>query len=384
MPQDWSVSATDVLEAAGSALADGSDAVLATVVGVQGNAYRRPGAKMLVTPEGLVGAITAGCLEDEVERIADTVLDAGERRVETYDLMEDDEDVWGLGVGCNGVIDLLLEPVDESLRPAIDATVAGDPLVVATVLGGTDAGTRAVFDPNAGSFRPATTSDSIDDALAETLLDPSRRLLAAGQSDTVTVDTTDGEATVFLDPLTPPKEVVVLGSGHDVGPVVEVANGNGFRTTVVGFRGAVDLAERFPHADRTATTSPAQLDSPVDLDEETAVVVMTHNFVDDRLAVEALLETPVPYVGLMGPRDRFEEMLEAFADEGRTVEETELDRLYTPVGLDLGTGTPYGIATSIVAEILTVLNERSPQHLSTREGPIHERLDVDQFEATDD
>jgi len=162
-----------------------------------------------------------------------------------------------------------------------------------------------------------------------------------------------------------------------VGPVTELAAKNDFRVTVVGFRGAVDLAERFPAADRTLTTSPGTLTEDVDLGADTHAVVMTHNFVDDRLTVEALLDASVPYIGLMGPRERFDQMLDAFAEEGRTFDGDDLSALFTPVGLDLGGGSPYQIAHSIVAEVLAVANDRTPRHLKTREGPIHDRVDVD-------
>jgi xanthine dehydrogenase accessory factor len=374
MASDWSVPETAVLDRAGDLLADDREAVLATVVDIEGSAYRRPGAKMLVTPDGGVGSITAGCLEDEVQRIAETVLAEGHHRVETYDLMEDDDDVWGLGVGCNGIIDLLLEPLEESYEPAIKAHQGGDPVAVVTVLAGDAEGER-------GYYRSAAGVRGLPGWLADAVEAPAGALLDRGGADTFEVATGSGEATVFVDAVVPPPELVVVGSGHDVGPVVDLANRNGFRTTVLGFRGATDLEATFPAADRTVTSSPANLTDAVDVDESTYVVVMTHNFVDDRLAVEGLLDTPTPYVGLMGPRERFEEMLEAFAGEGRTFDEDGLAPLYTPVGLALGGGAPGQIATSIVAEVLAVHNDRAPRHLSTREGPIHDRIAV---EADDD
>ena len=105
---------------------------------------------------------------------------------------------------------------------------------------------------------------------------------------------------------------------------------------------------------------------------------MTHNFIDDRLTVEALLDSPSPYIGLMGPHDRFQEMVEAFDESGRSLDDGDLDRIYTPIGLDLGGGSPYQIAHSIVAELLAVVNERTPKHLRDREGNIHERIELDE------
>jgi len=111
----------------------------------------------------------------------------------------------------------------------------------------------------------------------------------------------------------------------------------------------------------------------VAFDRDTYVVLMTHNFVDDRIALPALLETDVEYVGLMGPTERFEELCADLAEEGRHLSAEERARVYTPVGLDLGAETPYQVAHSIVAEALAVHNGREGGHLREVPGPIHER-----------
>jgi xanthine dehydrogenase accessory factor len=189
-------------------------------------------------------------------------------------------------------------------------------------------------------------------------------------------DSDSDSVSVFVDGLAAPADLVVVGTGHDVGPVAELGAKAEFRVTVVGFRGAAARRERFPAADRVVSTSPARMTEAYDFDANTYVVVATHNFVDDRLAVEALLDTEVPYVGLMGPRERFEEMREEFAAEGVSFTDAQLDRLYTPVGLDLGGGSPYQIALSVVSEALAVANDREPRHLREREGTIHDRVEL--------
>lgn len=379
---EWSVPESAVFAGAREHLDADEPGVLATIVDVKGNAYRRPGAKMLVGPDGEgVGHVTAGCLESEVTALARDVLAAGRPRVETYDLTDDD-DVWGLGVGCDGIIDVLLEPLDESIRPALDAYDAGEDVAAIAVLAGdgVDRGERWHYRPDEGIVEG---DEKVPDWLRESVTAPARQLLDSGGSDTIAVGGPDGEATVFVDAITAPPELVILGSGHDVGPVVELATKNDVRVTVVGFRGGTDLDERFPRAERTLSTSPADLRAALDVDEDTYAVVMTHNFVDDRIAVGELVRTPTEYVGLMGPRERFEEMLDAFDGEGRSFDDEELDKVYTPVGLDLGAGSPYGIATSVVAEVLAVDAERTPRHLQAREGSIHERIDVDAPDAAD-
>ena len=396
---NWSVPETEVVQRVHERLdGDGTD-VLATIVDVEGNAYRRPGAKMLLDEAGEgVGSITAGCLEDELLVAAESVRERGRPELVTYDLMEDDDDVWGLGVGCNGIIDVLLEPLTDAYRPAVEAFDEGRSVAVLTVLEGGNGGDegdgrdrrdggdalfargdRAYYHPDEGLL--ATPDGEPATAWPDELTGPAADLAERGRADTVELDVSGTQLEVFIDGLAAPTELVIFGSGHDVGPVTELAAKNDFRVTVVSFRGSVDLEERFPDADATVTTSPASVDEAIDLDDHTYAVVMTHNFVDDRLTVERLLDSSVPYVGLMGPHKRFEEMVEAFESEGTTFDDAALSSLYTPIGLDLGGGSPYQIAHSIVAEVLSVSNDRTPDHLRTREGHIHERVTVD---STDD
>ncbi|WP_313691849.1 XdhC family protein [Halorarum halobium] len=370
---DWSVPETDVFDRIRTALETDADAMLATVVDVEGSAYRRPGAKMLLEPGGGgAGSITAGCLEDEVRALTEDVLAAGEPRVETWDLTGED-DVWGMGVGCNGAITVLLEPLDDSFLPVAEARASGEDVGVVTVVGGDPPlGTRGVYRPDSG-FADGDLPDWLTDDVADAV----ERLLADGSSDAVTVDADDGTAEAFVDGVRAPPELVVFGSGHDVAPVVELAKLVDFRVTVVSFRGAAAADGRFDRADDVVSASPRDVGDLRGWDADTYAVVMTHNFVDDRFTVAELLDTPVPYVGLMGPGERFGEMREAFAEAGRTLTDAERERVYTPIGLSLGGDTPYQIAHSIVAELLAVAHDRTPEHLSRREGPIHERIDVE-------
>ena len=383
---DWSVPETAVMDAIGDAI-DGEGAVLATVVAVEGSAYRRPGAKMIVTGgDAGVGSVTAGCLEDVVLTLAEEVLADGEPRVERFDLTGDD-DVWGLGVGCNGVIDVLLEPLDGSYRQVVDAYQGGEDIAVLTVLDGDGdlaRGDRAFATPGgADGEGPTFEAAGWPDPVLSGLEGPTERLLAADTSDSVTVERDGRAVEVFVDSVTAPPELVVFGSGHDVAPVARLASQVDFRVTVVTFRGAAADAERFPAADRVESTSPAEIRETLSFDADTYPVVMTHNFVDDQIALEELLDTPVEYIGLMGPRKRFAEMQEAFAERGRTFTEAERDRIYTPAGVDLGGGTPFHIAQSIVAEVTAVHHDREPKHLTDREGPIHARPPVEDGASED-
>ncbi|QCS41426.1 XdhC family protein [Natrinema versiforme] len=377
--QDWSVPETEVLGAVREACTSDRRAVLATIVRVEGSAYRRPGTKMLIDGDGDgVGSLTAGCLEDEVRSLAASVLESGRPRLERFDLSGDD-DVWGLGIGCNGVIDIFLEPLTDTLEPPLSVVDDGGDCTVVTVLESEDAafarGDRAYYHADAGEFREL--SGTWPDDVTARLEESASALAPAGTAETVTIDRGGSAVTLFLDGIAAPPELVVFGSGHDVAPVVRLATLADFRVIVVGFRGAVATSDRFPAADRTVSTAPARIRETLELDERTYAVVMSHNFVDDRLALDELVRSPVPYVGLMGPSKRFEEMLEAFAEEDRTFTEAELASVYTPIGLDLGSETPHQIAMSIVSEALAVHNDRSPAHLRDRDGALHDRADIE-------
>ena len=374
--QPWGVSDRELYERLRALRTADVDAAVASVVDVAGAAYRRPGAKLVAPTEGdALGAITAGCLDGPVAKLAAEARRSGEMTLETFDLTG----AQGLGVGCNGVIDVLLEPLDETYRPAVEAFDAGADVAVLTVLSenapALDRGDRAYYRPHDGQLTlpDGTTADEWP---ADALADPAGDLAERGRSGVLSVERGDTTLEVFVDGLAAPAELVVFGTGHDVGPVTELAERNDFRVTVVGFRGAVDLESRFPAAHRTVTTSPGTISEDLELGKRTYAVVMTHNFVDDRLTVETLLDSPAPYIGLMGPHDRFEEMLEEFETEGTTYTAADLEPLYTPIGLDLGGGSPYQIAHSIVAEVLAVENDRSPRHLTEREGHIHDRVEV--------
>jgi xanthine dehydrogenase accessory factor len=376
--EHWSVPESAVMRALDRSLGDDS-AVLATIIDVEGNAFRRPGAKMVVSEQGAgVGSITAGCLEDEVLDLAAEVRSDGRARVEQFDLTGDD-DVWGLGLGCNGIIDLLVEPLTDDFRPVVDAYGNGEDIVVLTVLdgdGATEQGDRMLV-PDGDVSQATTVVGDWPEWLVDQLEQPVETLLAAGQSDTLAFEHEGETVRVFVDSVTARPDLVVFGTGHDVTPVVELADRMDFRVTVVGFRGGLATAERFPNADRVLSTSPAQIHETLAFDEDTYAVVMTHNVVDDTIAIEELLETETPYIGLMGPTERFEEVVEDIEADREPLSDAELDRIYTPVGLDLGGGTPYQIALSIVGEVQAVANERDPKHLRDRKSPIHERVEVD-------
>lgn len=370
----WSVTDRDLHERLRSLWAADVQAAIATVVDVEGSAYRRPGAKLVAPADSeTLGAITAGCLDGPIGTLATQARESGTVSVETFDLTGEE---WGVGLGCNGVIDVLVEPLDDSIEPLLQALARGDSAAVLTVLQSDDetvpVGARTVLTDAVdatGEDRRAVPTDALPE-LRRTA-DAAR---AAGSSTLASVSRDAGDLRVFVDGIEPAPELLLFGAQQDVNAIADFGARAGFRVTVASPRGARSDTEQFPRAHRVCVTHPTETASAVEVPDRTYAVVLSHNLVDDRLALEALLdETSVPYIGLMGPRKRFEALREEAAADGRTFTEADLDRISTPVGLNLGAGSPTGIAMSIVSEVLAEANGTDGGRLSDHSGPIHPR-----------
>ena len=373
----WSVTDRSIHDTLAALRDDDAEAAVATVVDVEGSAYRRPGAKLLAPAEGdALGAVTAGCLDGPVNSLAADVRASGRATVETFDLTDDEE--WGLGLGCNGVIDLLVDPLDDSYDALLAALDDRESATVLTVVGSEDpevpVGARTTVTADGdetGSDRPGLPGDAL-----ESLRKAAEEARADGTSGVATVERETGDLVVFVDGVEPAPELLLFGSQNDAKTVAKFGAESGFRVTVASSRGARADADEFPDAHRVVGTHPTELAAHVRAAEQTYAVLMSHNLVDDQLALETLLrETAVPYVGLMGPRKRFEELQDALVADGVTLSQAELDRVSTPVGLDLGDGSPTGIALSIVAEATAVANDASGGRLREQSGHIHPRVD---------
>ena len=365
---------TDVLAAIESLAARGERMALATIVAVRGSTYRRPGARLLVPQEGTpVGNISGGCLEGDVADMARVVMDEGRPRLAGWDLTADDDAVWGLGLGCNGAIEVFIEPADRAAEVAGALRMALQeerPICVVTVvesgLEGVAPGARIVVPPEAD--RHGSLGDPTVDAEAE---GAARDLLEAERSE---VRTFAGGVRAFVEVLEPPVRLVICGAGHDAIPLVRAASVLGWRVVVVDDREALLTRDRFPEA-----TAFVHVDAPEDaakaagVDARTFVVVMTHNFLRDRAYLRTLLGSPAAYVGMLGPAARTQRLLMELADEGVGIPPERRERIHGPAGLDLGGEGPEEIAQSILAEIVAVRRGRDGGFLKERPGPIHDR-----------
>jgi xanthine/CO dehydrogenase XdhC/CoxF family maturation factor len=336
--------------------------VLATVIGTAGSTYAKPGAQMLIAADGeFAGLLSGGCLEGDLREHARSVIGSGEACIVSYDLRSQDDQLFGLGAGCEGSMDILLTrhgptPEGESgwqpLTMMERAFRHGQELRLAFL---TDPGpTRlplGMWVPAQGDFG----FDASADATAQAVLATAAR--AAGNTR-ARVEPTGIE--LFVVAIAPPPRLLLLGGGPDARPVATLADFLGWRVTVVDHRGAYLEPARFPAATRLVETPADGVSGAVRLDDFSAAIVMSHHLDSDLHYLRALACCAIPYVGLLGPAARREKLLADLGDSAAALRA----RLRAPVGLDIGGRTPEAIALSIIGEVQAALAGRAGRPFS--------------------
>jgi xanthine dehydrogenase accessory factor len=351
----------DIL-AAFARMAPDDVAVLANVVHVSGSTYRRLGARLLVLrDDAMIGLISGGCLEgDLLARAGEVRRDAAPRLVH-YDATVEGEVVWGLGLGCAGVVDVLLELVAPA-RPGPLAWLAAwrrerGAGVLATALAPQHLGRRWALHPD-GRFEGAPSAEL-------------RTVLLRARSTGRSRRTATREGDVCVELVRPPRRLVVFGAGPDAAPVARLAMELGWDVELVDHRPAHARAEHFPGA-RLHLAPTAEAVARVGVDRDTYVLVMTHHYLIDRALLTELLPSQAPYIGLLGPRQRAEDLLADLERIGIDLSADRRGRLHAPAGLDIGGEGPEAIALSLLAEVSAVAERRPGGGLRDRKGPIHE------------
>jgi len=348
---------------------------LATVVEVLGSAYRRPGARMLVTEDGeLTGAISGGCLEGDARQRARQAIFRGQPTLVTYDTRDEDDPRHGLGPGCQGVVRILLEPLDFAAPDNPVELLRGfaqhpEPAVLATVFETDASGLKAAVGQRV--LLSATGALRSTPLLAAPLAEAARATLAQGLSQVLDVETDAGPVRALLEVLVPPLRLVVYGAGNDAQPLVHLAASLGWHITIMDGRPNLATAVRFPEAAEVRIVPVRKLKTQVP-DADAYHVLLSHNYAYDLAALQTLLPTAAPYIGLLGPRAKASRLLskELELTESEMAEVLQ-NRLHSPIGLALGGETPEEIALAIVAEIQAVKNKRQPQHLRDTKAAIH-------------
>jgi xanthine dehydrogenase accessory factor len=305
--------------------------VLVTLVRAEGSSYRKPGARLLAVDGKYAGTISGGCLEAEVVKKAAWTV-RSRAVVERYSTVFDDTSDIPYGLGCGGTVDLLLEPSATpeftALLRALEDSLHGKPTLVITLLPNENSPMlRAVLS---ATGEVVFRSNGLDPSMIQTAL--------AGELENV-----------FVERLTPPQRLVVLGAGDDVRPLVRMASLLGWTVTIVDGRKQLAQAERFPEAQRVLAVQAGMiLETGINADD--AVVLMTHSYEQDRDWLTAVLPIAPRYLGVLGAKHRSSLLVgEVSVLTGLTISEC-CARIYAPVGLDLGGDGPQAIALAVIAE----------------------------------
>ena len=330
-----------------------SPLVLATVVGTLGSTYRKSGAQMLIAGDGSsAGLLSGGCLESDLAERAKDVLESGRATLVDYDTRSSDDLIWGLGLGCEGAMRILLlrldaanhyEPFAYTQRCRDEQQAGSYALVIDSQTPSLPLG-YAAWNGSAAPVPPAIQA-ALGSALPATA-DAGKRVTSVQTADA---------ATFLIVPVEIATRLLILGAGPDVAPIVEFATRLGWPTTVLDHRPAYAVATRFPLARRVLLNPADQLTAVVDPAHFDAAVVMSHHLVSDLAYLQQLAGTELRYIGLLGPASRRARLL---ADLGHRAQ-LLAGRLHGPAGLDIGANSPESIALAIVSEIHAVLAGRS-------------------------
>jgi len=380
----------DIIRSFDEAQKQSKQTALATVVHVDGSSYRRPGARMLITDEGqLTGAISGGCLEGDALRKALLVMSQKRSMLVTYDTMDEDDAKFGVGLGCNGIIQVLIEPInpDEPNNPIELLKVVASERQSAVLISlfslenkkGTQPGTCLLIKDNEQIERNIP-------ALKEILVKDGKQVLTGKQSVFRTYHTEKQSITAFIELAEPAVSLVAIGAGNDVIPLISLAEILGWETAVIDGRPALAKKERFVSSCQVLVAKPENVLNQITIDERTVFVLMTHNYNYDMAMLQQLLKRNVVYAGMLGPKKKLERMLNELEEQGVHFTDEQLSKVHSPVGLDIGGETAEEIALSILAEIKAVLSGKQGLSLHSNIGTIHSRSEsiIEQIHLTEE
>lgn len=305
--------------------------VLATVIEVEGHAYRKAGVSMLLLEDGRTyGHISPGCLESDLQGYVPQVLEQGQPRIIEYDMRPTDDLMWGENIGCGGLLVILLEPIHDSLRQVL--------LQLNDLFG---SGLAAVLERTVSSDGSAVScsvygQEYISDHQANGEL---KMIMATGKT---VVDSNGNRGYSYL--YFPKPRLVLLGAGDDSIPVAALSLQAGFRVVVADWREALCHPDRFPGA-TCVTGFPAQLVQQLAIGPADYVVLMSHQFQREREFLELIQGLPCTYLGIMGSKERTARLLDGLEP---------FPTLHSPVGLSIGAQGPAEIAISIAAELISI------------------------------
>jgi xanthine dehydrogenase accessory factor len=370
----------EIINAFDKAQHEGRQTALVTLVHVEGSSYRRPGARMLVTDTGeLTGAISGGCLEGDALNKALFAMHQQKNMLVTYDTTDEDDAVLGLGLGCNGIIQVLIQPVNNTnenglmqLLKKVTASRRNNVLVTLFSL-------KNRKDEQPGTIIQMNDNETvfikdIDEDLKNILEEDITASFENQQSSFRNYTLNDTDITAYIEFIPPVVSVVIIGAGNDAEPVAAMAAILGWQVTLIDDgRDKNTKKGRFIGTCQLMVVKPEDVLKNIQVDDNTFFLLMTHNYNYDLAMLRELLPKQVRYIGVLGPRKKMDRMLGQLVSEGVHFTSQQLTAVHNPVGLDIGAETPEEIALSMIAEIKTVMAGKEGNHLRNSNNVIHPR-----------
>ncbi|MDR5590510.1 XdhC family protein [Christiangramia sp. SM2212] len=357
----------------------GTDAVLATVVHVEGSSYRRAGARMLVDEFGnITGAISGGCLEGDALRKALHAMHHKKNKLVTYDTSDEDDAFIGAQLGCNGIIQVLFEFLDYSdsnnpceLLKNVIATDLKQAIVVQFNLDKTkeQAGTKMILDKESKIIGKKAQNE-----LLEVIVNQGKSVLEDNRPHFSEVKLSNKTQHIFIQNYNPPIKLIIVGAGNDAQILATQAELLGWNVIVTDGRPTHANKDRFTSSCQVIVTRPEDTLANIRIDERSCFVLMSHNYNYDLAVLKLLLnENQVPYIGILGPLKKYQRMQDDLKTEEIRLSEDNLKKIHAPVGLEIGAETPAEIGLSILAEIQSVLMNKEARPLKEKNEPIHDK-----------
>lgn len=370
----------DIINAYDAALAERKKTALATVVHVEGSSYRRPGARMLVREDGmLTGTISGGCLEGDALRKALLAIHENKNKLVTYDTTNEDDATFGVQLGCNGIVHILFEPLNDlqknnplQLLRTVSAQRSDAVLVTLFSLQKKQDQLGTVCSMiSTGDFE--NEREGIPEEIKQTILDDATSALMTQSSIIKTYNRIDQELNAFIQLVHPSVSMIIFGAGNDAIPLVTIGRLSGWDVTVIDGRATHATTRRFAEADKVQVLKAEESLKNITMDKLTVCVLMTHNYNYDLEVLRRLLLTECHYIGILGPKKKLGRMMDELSESGITFTPEQLKKVYSPVGLDIGAESAEEIALSVAAEIKSVLAGTNAQSLRDKHDPIHSR-----------
>ncbi len=296
-------------------------------------------------------------------------------KLEIYDTTDDEDDKLGVQLGCNGIVYILFEPIrNDNVNNPVN-------LLKLIAMKRKDSVLTTIFNKDKFSEQPGTCYFVSDEEVVFSSND--RNILADAQialSQRMSAAKEYPGYSALYQYVPPVIQIVVVGAGNDAQPLADMASLLGWNIIVVDGRPTYANRQRFPKANKICAVKASEFLQRVTIDEQTAVVLMTHNYSYDTAILEQLVGANCNYLGVLGPKKKLEKMFSELAEKGIEIDKETLLKTYGPVGLDIGAETSEEIAVSIIAEIKAVFSKRDGSSLKGREGEIHERSKISQDE----